>query len=636
MLPRKIIVPIISIAILLIGIEVYVNYSIAELDCGLEKHETFKELPQDVKNQRCQEVFGLGYVFDRVKQSTEVIHINSDGFRGYEITLEKPENTYRIFMVGGSTTYGDGIEDTGTIPFFLQKKFSSLDLGFDVQVINAGVPRAFSEGEVKLIKDRLLQYEPDLFVVYDGWNDSTNHVRGNTNENKWFDRWREICNLGKEQGFDVVVTIQPLAGTGSRIMTQQEYQGYLAYGNEAKIEVYPLYLEKLRALNDYCTKTTDLTGMFDNVTEPIYYDNGHQGARGSQIIAENIFKLILPTVSRSNETTEDNIESTTTKPFYKTPYFISHISSVEHFISTTPEELDWIQSSFLYKNYSGQDLRNSILWDAENIRDYFSASNLGNTNLSGVDLSGWDLRNAVLEGADLSYANLDGTMLLNANLNNVKLEGVNWKPVKDLRGSYMTYTNLSGLDLSNFNLSNADLYESNLTNTTLYHTELSETDLSYANLSGVDLSKAYIAWGVYHTKTFDDGTIQVTGYALLEFVEELHVSGSVDPDSYKAIMAAVFTGSDLTNADLSNNVLGNAKFNDVNAENADFSGSIFMLANFQNANLKNANFQNSAFSGLTDFTNANLTGADFSGATLSDIAVNEYTILKCINHQICD
>ena len=146
---RKIIIPIISIVILLIAIEVYVNYSIAELDCGLENYETFKKLPQDVKKQRCQETFGLGYVFDRVEISTEIIHINNHGFRGSDITLEKPENTYRIFMVGGSTTYGDGIGNAGTMPFFLQKKFSSLDLDFDVQVINAGIPRAFSEGEVK-------------------------------------------------------------------------------------------------------------------------------------------------------------------------------------------------------------------------------------------------------------------------------------------------------------------------------------------------------------------------------------------------------------------------------------------------------------------------------------------------------
>jgi uncharacterized protein YjbI with pentapeptide repeats len=624
---KKIIIVIISITIILLGIEGYVDYSIAELDaCGLEKHEVFKDLPQDTKKQRCHEIFGLGYVFDRVEISRAVIHTNSDGFRGTEITLEKPENTYRIFTVGGSTTYGDGIEDSGTYPFYLQKKFDQMDLDFDVQVINAGIPAAFSHGEVKLIKNRLLQYEPDLFVVYDGWNDSSNHMKGNTDENKWFDRWKEICNLGNDKGFDVVVTIQPLAGTGNRIITQQEYEGYLSSKTETSItELYPLYLKKLQALNEHCTKTADLRGIFDNVAEPIYYDNGHQGARGSQTIAENMFKLILPIMTGDNDTMEDNIESAITKPFYKTPYLISHLGSVEHFISTMPEKLDWTQTSFLYRNYSGQDIRNSILWDAENIRGYFAWSNLANTNLSEVDLSGWNLRGTVLEGADLRGANLDGTELRNANLNNAKLEGAIWKPEKDLRNTNMAYTNLSGFDLSSYNFSGTNLTGSDLTNTTLHNTILGEANFTDADLSGVDFTKAYLAFGVEEWVEHDDGIRGKTGVKL-ELLSDVY--------SFKAIVAPIFTDSDLSNAVLSNMALGNSKFNYADAKNVDFSGSVFVLANFQNANLKNTNFQNSIFHQV-DFSNAILTGADFSGVIMYESIFDDKD-LDCINHPVCD
>jgi|TARA_Y100000310_G_scaffold142172_1_gene141617 uncharacterized protein YjbI with pentapeptide repeats len=625
---KKIIIPIISISIILFGIEGYVNYSIAELDvCGLEKHEIFKELPQDIKKQRCQEIFGLGYVFDRVKQSTEVIHTNSDGFRGPEVTLEKTENAYRIFMVGGSTTYGDGIEDSGTMPFFLQQKFDEMDLGFNVQVINAGIPKAFSEGEVKLIKNRLLQYEPDLFVVYDGWNDSAYHQEGITDENKWFDRWKEICNLGKDEGFDVIVTIQPLTGTGNRVLTQQEYESYLLTKTEIKLtEVYPLYLEKLHVLNDYCTKTADLRGIFDNVFEPIYYDNGHQGARGSQIIAENIFKLISPVVTGNYETTEDNIEPTTTKPFYKTPSFISHMSSVEHFISTMPEKLDWRQDSFLYKNYSGSDLRNSILWDAENIKSYFAWTNLTNANLSGVDLSGWDLRGATLEGADLSYANLDNTKLVFANLNHAKLEGVNWKPDNNLRTVHMEYTDLSGLDFSSLGLTGSNLSNSNLTNTIFHYAKLPGVVFINSDLTGADFSGARLVLGVNEIIIHDDGNEEVRG----QFMTSIE-----DVFSFKQVQTPVFTGSDLTNANLSNNILAYIQFDNVNAENVDFSDSVLVHTKLQNANLKNANFQNS-YLYKTNFTNADLSGADFSGAEILDNVIFNGAILDCINHPICN
>ena len=50
-------------------------------------------------------------------QHSQTININSHGFRGSETTLEKPENTYRIFVVGGSTTFGEGAtSDQTTIP----------------------------------------------------------------------------------------------------------------------------------------------------------------------------------------------------------------------------------------------------------------------------------------------------------------------------------------------------------------------------------------------------------------------------------------------------------------------------------------------------------------------------------------
>ena len=662
---KKIIIAIISISIILFGVEGYVNYSVAELDvCELEKLETFRDLPQDIKNKRCQEIFGLGYVFDSIKQSTEVIHVNSDGFRGTEITLEKPENIYRIFMIGGSTTYGDGIEDSGTMPFFLQQKFDEMDLDFNVQVINAGIPRAFSEGEVKLIKNRLLQYQPDLFVVYDGWNDSAFHQDGITNEDKWFDRWKDICNLGKDKGFDVVITIQPIAGSGDRILTQQEYEYYILTTNEEKLtEIYPLYLEKLHALNDYCTKTADLRGIFDDVLEPIYFDNGHQGARGSEIIAENIFKLISPIVTGNYDTAEDNIEPAeqgtdnvipswiknnagwwadgqiddnsfvsgiqwliSNNVMTMPPTFISHMSSVEHFISTTPEKLDWTKSNFLYKNHSGQDLRNYILFDAENIKSHFAWSNLANTNLSGVDLSGWDLRGATLEGADLSYANLDGTKLQNVNLNHAKLEGVNWKPDIDLRNSYLAYTNLSGLDLSSYVFNGSDLSGSNLTNTTLQHTGLIDVDLTDADLSGVDLSETSLVFGVEKTIERSDGMITVYGRELTR---------ADDVRSYERVSFAHFFKTNLANANLSGINLSYINFNHANAENADFSNSVLVHTKLENTNLKNANFQNS-YLYKTNFTNADLSGADFSGAEIFDNVILNGAILDCINHPICN
>ena len=49
-------------------------------------------------------------------------NFNIHGFRGDEFSEIKPPNTYRIFMVGGSTLFGSGeSSDDATIPGILQK-----------------------------------------------------------------------------------------------------------------------------------------------------------------------------------------------------------------------------------------------------------------------------------------------------------------------------------------------------------------------------------------------------------------------------------------------------------------------------------------------------------------------------------
>jgi len=52
------------------------------------------------------------------------ITYNSHGFRGNEFEKEKPDNTFRIFTLGGSTTEGVGAEDDETWPAHLQQNMA--------------------------------------------------------------------------------------------------------------------------------------------------------------------------------------------------------------------------------------------------------------------------------------------------------------------------------------------------------------------------------------------------------------------------------------------------------------------------------------------------------------------------------
>ena len=98
-------------------------------------------------------------------------NLNSEGFRGPEFSKDKPDNTYRIIAVGGSTTFGSGVTNENTWPKILEKKLQNLSIGKNIEVINAGIPAITSFNESKLIKEKLIHYKPDLIIVYDGMND---------------------------------------------------------------------------------------------------------------------------------------------------------------------------------------------------------------------------------------------------------------------------------------------------------------------------------------------------------------------------------------------------------------------------------------------------------------------------------
>lgn len=94
---------------------------------------------------------------------------NSKGYRSDEFSTKKPEGKIRIVTLGGSTTYGVGVNNDETWPHYLAQ-----ELGNDYEVINMGVP-GYSTAE-NLIQTELYLSElhPDLAIYYVGLNDLRN------------------------------------------------------------------------------------------------------------------------------------------------------------------------------------------------------------------------------------------------------------------------------------------------------------------------------------------------------------------------------------------------------------------------------------------------------------------------------
>ena len=281
-------------------------------------------------------------------QDHDTITTNSFGFRGDDFNEEKDPNVFRIMMVGGSTTFGSGsTSDNTTIPAFLEKKF--LENNYDVEIINAGVGAASSIEEAYKIRHIYKQYQPDLFLIYDGRNDSFQHLESKEldpnisrfeklqsqksslqiwisenlqmyrtvfvlypifshysismtlndqvyekNSEIWSDRWENICEENNEDGIKTIITLQPIVGTGTKKLSPSE-KIHSDYIKTIKMREQLEFFAKSLPIES-CMASFDLRNALDGIEKPIYFDDCHMNDQGNKIMANQMYEKILPVI----------------------------------------------------------------------------------------------------------------------------------------------------------------------------------------------------------------------------------------------------------------------------------------------------------------------------------------------------
>lgn len=106
------------------------------------------------------------------KQFTEPlsVSVNQFGFRGREFSSKKKSGTYRIFCLGGSDTWGFGVNDNETWPYQIGEKLKK-KYGNNIEIINAGVPGYTTFHSLSNLSTRILDFDPDMIIIYHSWND---------------------------------------------------------------------------------------------------------------------------------------------------------------------------------------------------------------------------------------------------------------------------------------------------------------------------------------------------------------------------------------------------------------------------------------------------------------------------------
>lgn len=134
----------------------------------------------------------LQYSFDPYKNilptpnyvDTRGVRHNAVGFRrDGEIAIAKPEGTFRVFLMGGSTAFGTGglwthiepaypVLDNGvTIDRYLERDLSEARPDLRFEVINAAIPSTWTHHSLIYLNQVILRYSPDMILLLDGFND---------------------------------------------------------------------------------------------------------------------------------------------------------------------------------------------------------------------------------------------------------------------------------------------------------------------------------------------------------------------------------------------------------------------------------------------------------------------------------
>lgn len=176
--------------------------------------------------------------------------------------MPKPDSTFRIFCLGGSTTAGFPYSFVGSFSTFLRDRLNAMFPEWHIEVINLGMTATNSFTVVDLARE-LIDYQPDLFIVYDGHNEFYGALGVASRESVFGSRWltRLYLRLVHFRTFQLlrdlyfgVVHFRSGADDAPRgtMMERLAHGQYIPYGSELYRKGYETFKDNLEDLVDLC------------------------------------------------------------------------------------------------------------------------------------------------------------------------------------------------------------------------------------------------------------------------------------------------------------------------------------------------------------------------------------------------
>jgi D-alanyl-lipoteichoic acid acyltransferase DltB (MBOAT superfamily) len=248
---------------------------------------------------------------------------NQWGFRDHEYTKSKPENTYRLALVGASHSFGSGVNNDETYESILElkvkKELASLNLG-DFESFNFSLGGYGPGSKISMLEDKGLEMAVDgfLYIVIDDFNWASrkiSHVYRDSNDGYDFEPIRKIVEqAGVTYGMEKTETELRLKKHLPEI-TRYYYSYLLNLAKQNNIDLWIAFIpipedqSKVRKdieaqmviAKELGINTIDITDTYTTVKKHstlwVAPWDRHPDPKGHQLLADKMFKeLRLPLI----------------------------------------------------------------------------------------------------------------------------------------------------------------------------------------------------------------------------------------------------------------------------------------------------------------------------------------------------
>jgi tetratricopeptide (TPR) repeat protein len=179
--------------------------------------------------------------------------------------VPKPADTYRIFCLGGSTTAGYPFWYNGSFSSYLRDRLRAMVPGMRIEVINVGMTATNSFTVLDMARD-IMDFEPNLLVVYDGHNEFYGALGVASHESFHTPRWLTLLGL-RALRFRTVLLVRDMAGTLLGLFSETDAPRplgtmmeklargqYIPYGSTTYWEGVDIFRENVGGLADLCER----------------------------------------------------------------------------------------------------------------------------------------------------------------------------------------------------------------------------------------------------------------------------------------------------------------------------------------------------------------------------------------------